>query len=55
MSINLDGFTMLETAADASQGPLEDGEQYEQTEYLYIKLGQGKEYDMKIEHFDDML
>lgn len=48
-----DGFTMLET--ENSSMTLEEGEQYEQSEYLYIKLGQGKQYDLKIEHFDDML
>jgi len=28
---------------------------YEESEYLYIKLGQGKKYDLKVEHFDDMI
>lgn len=28
---------------------------YEESEYLYIKLGSGKKYDLKIEHFDDMI
>lgn len=28
---------------------------YEESEYLYIKLGAGKQYDLKIEHFDDMI
>ena len=51
---NLDGFTML-TADESSgvkAGPSGD---YEESEYLYIKLGSGKKYDLKIEHFDDMI
>ena len=28
---------------------------YEESEYLYIKLGTAKKYDLKIEHFDDMI
>lgn len=28
---------------------------YEESEFLYIKLGSGKKYDLKIEHFDDMI
>ena len=32
-----------------------DDDQYDKSEYYYIKLGQGKEYDLKVEHFDDMI
>ena len=32
-----------------------DDDQYDKSEYLYIKLGQGKQYDLKVEHFDDMI
>jgi len=28
---------------------------YEESEFLYIKLGSGKKYDLKIEHFDDLI
>ena len=32
-----------------------DGEQYEQSEYLYIKLKENINYELKIEHFDDTI
>ena len=32
-----------------------DGEQYEQSEYLYIKLKDNIDYELKIEHFDDTI
>ena len=38
-----------------SNTPSADDDQYEKSEYYYIKLGQGKEYDLKVEHFDDMI
>lgn len=28
---------------------------YEESEYLYIKMAQNKKYDLKIEHFDDLI
>lgn len=45
---------MLSTDGDSS-AQTDDNEQYDQSEYLYIKLGQGKQYDLKVEHFDDMI
>ena len=53
--MNLDGFTML--TADESTGKTAGGASgdYEESEYLYIKLGTGKKYDLKVEHFDDMI
>ena len=49
-----DGFAMLSTDGD-SGAQTDDNEQYDQSEFLYIKLGQGKNYDLKVEHFDDMI
>lgn len=36
-------------------GSSEDGEQYDKTETLFIKLSGARQYDLKIEHFDDMI
>ena len=53
---NIDGFTML-TSSEESTGVSAGGAsgEYEESEYLYIKLGTAKKYDLKIEHFDDMI
>lgn len=41
-----------ESTGVTAGGPAGD---YEESEYLYIKLGNNKQYDLKIEHFDDMI
>jgi hypothetical protein len=39
----------------STPGSADGDEQYEKTETLFIKLSGAKQYDMKIEHFDDMI
>lgn len=54
----IDGFAMLSTDGleiSSTNTPSADDDQYDKSEYYYIKLGQGKEYDLKVEHFDDMI
>lgn len=54
----LDGFAMLSTDGleiSSSNQPSADDDQYDKSEFLYIKLGPGKQYDLKVEHFDDMI
>ena len=43
------------TADESSRENLSGTGEYEESEYLYIKLPAGKKYDLKIEHFDDMI
>ena len=45
------------TSSEESTGVSAGGAsgEYEESEYLYIKLGTAKKYDLKIEHFDDMI
>ena len=45
------------TSSEESTGVAASGASgdYEESEYLYIKLGTAKKYDLKIEHFDDMI
>lgn len=38
-----------------SGSDLDPNEQYDQTETIFIKLSPDFAYDLKIEHFDDML
>ena len=53
---DLDGFTMLTADESATSISASGGSgDYEESEYLYIKMSQGKKYDLKIEHFDDMI
>jgi len=38
-----------------SASDLDPSDQYNKTETIFIKLPGGVDYDLKIEHFDDML
>lgn len=46
---------MVDSDGAISSTPPEEGEQYDHAEFLYVKLGQNKSYDLKIEHFDEMI
>jgi len=45
----------LDSQGDEEESKAVDLAQYEQTETYFIKLQGGKQYDMKIEHFDDLI
>lgn len=46
---------MVSSEGEISNAPSEEGEQYDHAEFLYVKMAQGKQYDLKVEHFDDMI
>ena len=43
------------STTDGTHTPEEDLEQYDQTETIYVKVQNQKAFDLKIEHFDDMI
>jgi len=45
----------LDSQGDEEESKAVDLTQYEQTETYFIKQQGGKQYDMKIEHFDDLI
>ena len=53
--IFIDGFVSLSTEESGAMSSGTDGEQYDQSEFLYIKLKDNIDYDLKIEHFDDLI
>ena len=48
-------LVFIDSQGDEEESKAVDLTQYEQTETYFIKIQGGKQYDMKIEHFDDLI